>query len=424
MRQILVGQFISALIAGTGVFSSLLAAEDLNFPIFLCFLNYVLLSLFVFRRGVVSRLCPSCYSSPVVTGGRGKRSVFEMLTRSVDDDDDGGDNNVVDDEEGTDALPPAHVAEQRVATVDRCARLSKLLCCRYVLAALVDVYANFLIILAYQYTTITSIMLLDCFTIPVAMLLSRLFLKCRYTRRHLLGVCLCLGGLVLIVISDAVNGDRHAGPNPLLGDILCLTGAALYGASNVLQEFLVKFSDRDDFMGWMGCCGAAISLVQLLSTDLPKLRRATYTTTGYLYTGGFVTCLFLMYTNTSAFLQNADSTLFNLRYGSPPPRCGPWMTRRFIHVPCPMQLGRTLHFPQFVDQRRLRGAVFLLAVRPLCLRLVLWRVLLGRGGAAGVPLVDPARARGGAVARPLPRRAGCAGTSGRGRRGDRGRCVG
>ena len=71
--------------------------------------------------------------------------------------------------------------------IDRCARLSKLLFSRYVCAALIDVYGNFFIIMAYNYTTITSIMLLDCFTIPVAMVLSYVFLGCQYNAYHMLG---------------------------------------------------------------------------------------------------------------------------------------------------------------------------------------------------------------------------------------------
>ena len=55
----------------------------------------------------------------------------------------------------------------------------------------------------------------------------------------------------------------------------------------------------------MYACIHAISFVQLLSTDYVKIRRTIYTAHTYLYTGGFVTCLFLMYTNTSAFLQQA-----------------------------------------------------------------------------------------------------------------------
>lgn len=47
------------------------------------------------------------------------------------------------------------------------------------LLALADVQGNFLVVCAYKYTSISSAMLLDCFTIPVVMLLSKLFLHAR-----------------------------------------------------------------------------------------------------------------------------------------------------------------------------------------------------------------------------------------------------
>lgn len=42
----------------------------------------------------------------------------------------------------------------------------------YLLLAIADVEANYLIVKAYQYTTITSVMLFDCLTIPIVMILS------------------------------------------------------------------------------------------------------------------------------------------------------------------------------------------------------------------------------------------------------------
>lgn len=47
---------------------------------------------------------------------------------------------------------------------------------RYALLSIADVEANYFVVLAYQYTSITSVMLIDCFTIPCVMLLSRCFL--------------------------------------------------------------------------------------------------------------------------------------------------------------------------------------------------------------------------------------------------------
>lgn len=45
------------------------------------------------------------------------------------------------------------------------------------LLAIADVEANFIVVSAYQYTSLSSAMLLDCFTIPVVMLLSSIFLE-------------------------------------------------------------------------------------------------------------------------------------------------------------------------------------------------------------------------------------------------------
>ena len=78
----------------------------------------------------------------------------------------------------------------------------------YLLVALVDVEANFLVVKAYQYTTITSIMLIDCFAIPTVMLLSYFFLKVRYGKFHYFGVFLCLVGLSCLVISDVLTGKN------------------------------------------------------------------------------------------------------------------------------------------------------------------------------------------------------------------------
>ena len=94
----------------------------------------------------------------------------------------------------------------------------------YTLVAIMDVEANVLVVTAYNYTTITSIMLLDCFSIPCVMLLSHIFLKAKYNRMHFVGVVVCLLGLGCILLSDAVAGtdsDKN-GQHPLKGDILCL----------------------------------------------------------------------------------------------------------------------------------------------------------------------------------------------------------
>ncbi len=75
----------------------------------------------------------------------------------------------------------------------------------------------------------TSVTLLDCFTIPAVMALSALALRAAYTPRHLAGAALCVGGLAVLVATD--GGSDTGGPNPLLGDVLVLMvgGVAAWG---------------------------------------------------------------------------------------------------------------------------------------------------------------------------------------------------
>lgn len=54
----------------------------------------------------------------------------------------------------------------------------------YALLAIADVEANYLVVKAYQYTSITSIMLIDCFTIPCVMVLSKAVLRASVSEWH------------------------------------------------------------------------------------------------------------------------------------------------------------------------------------------------------------------------------------------------
>ena len=55
----------------------------------------------------------------------------------------------------------------------------------------------------------------------------------------------------------------HTGPNPLLRDLLCLGGSALYAISNVAQDFLVKNHSIAKFLGLIGVTGSVVSGIQL-----------------------------------------------------------------------------------------------------------------------------------------------------------------
>ena len=110
---------------------------------------------------------------------------------------------------------------------------------RYAALAVIDTQANYLIVKAFGYTSLTSVTLLDCAAIPFSMVLSKLWLGDSYTRRHMLGGALSVVGIAILVLADAdgrKGGSEDEGSNPFLGDVLVLLAALLYASSNVLQE--------------------------------------------------------------------------------------------------------------------------------------------------------------------------------------------
>ncbi|RLN82515.1 hypothetical protein BBJ28_00020073 [Nothophytophthora sp. Chile5] len=149
---------------------------------------------------------------------------------------------------------------------------------KYLLLAFADVEGNFLVVCAYKYTSISSVMLLDCFTIPVVMLLSAAFLRAKYTRSHYVAVLFCLAGISVLVISDVIR-DRETMLNgsfdgsALYGDLLCLLGSATYACSNVGQEYLVKKENRRIFLT---TGDAAVFNLSLLTSDFFAVVAAKY----------------------------------------------------------------------------------------------------------------------------------------------------
>lgn len=190
----------------------------------------------------------------------------------------------------------------------------------YLIMAILDVEANFLVVSAYQYTSITSVMLLDCLSIPASMVLLRFCLGTRFACRHIVAAVVCLGGLAVLVISDTLSypstsdagvGDDY--PMRWAGDLLCVASALLYALSNVGQEFLVRRFGSVDYLGTMGGFGVLVSLLQLAIFQRQETAFwATWEWQTASLVAGFAVSLFLMYILTARFLQGSDAALFNL----------------------------------------------------------------------------------------------------------------
>jgi len=145
----------------------------------------------------------------------------------------------------------------------------------YVGIAFLDVEANYMTVLAYRYTTITSITLFDALAIPSAMILSWTFLRRRYTPIHYCGVAVCMAGIVYNVLADyetnlnSTSGSREY-PHKVLGDALAICGGIVYGANDFLAETAVRrFGGPTEFLGMMGLFGLIISIVQAAILERP-----------------------------------------------------------------------------------------------------------------------------------------------------------
>uniref|UniRef100_A0A0E0IF80 Uncharacterized protein n=1 Tax=Oryza nivara TaxID=4536 RepID=A0A0E0IF80_ORYNI len=141
----------------------------------------------------------------------------------------------------------------------------------YLILGIIDVEANYIVVKSYQYTSLTSVMLLDCWSIPCVIILTWIFLKTKYGLRKFIGVGVCVAGLILVVFSDVHASDRAKGPNPLKGDLLVIFGSMLYACSNVTEEYLVKKSNRIELMAMLGLFGAVISGIQISVLERKEL---------------------------------------------------------------------------------------------------------------------------------------------------------
>ncbi|XP_057685104.1 solute carrier family 35 member F2-like [Corythoichthys intestinalis] len=184
---------------------------------------------------------------------------------------------------------------------------------QYFLLGLVDVEANYAVVKAYQYTTLTSVQLLDCFVIPVVMVLSRWLLKARYRPIHYVAVSVCLLGVGAMVGADLLAGrDQGSASNMLLGDGLVLLSATLYGISNVWQEYTVKNRSRLEFLGMLGLFGVIISSVQMLVLELHQVSAIQWSWQVAVLLGAFACCMLGLYSLMPVVIKESSATAVNL----------------------------------------------------------------------------------------------------------------
>nr|XP_026696145.1 solute carrier family 35 member F1-like isoform X2 [Ciona intestinalis] len=185
---------------------------------------------------------------------------------------------------------------------------------KYALLALIDVEANYMVILAYQYTSLTSVQLLDIFVIPAAMFLSFFFLKVRYLPIHFIGLVIAIIGVVCMVVADVLLGKGGTSSNAALGDFLVLGGATCYAISNVAMEFVSKKhnSGPTEILAMYGLFCPLICGVQMALLERQALTQIVWTSTVILLLLGFGACMFIFYSLMPYVMKISSATAVNI----------------------------------------------------------------------------------------------------------------
>eukprot|EP00041_Stephanoeca_diplocostata_P026462 m.714264 g.714264 ORF g.714264 m.714264 type:complete len:248 (+) comp22971_c1_seq95:1214-1957(+) len=143
----------------------------------------------------------------------------------------------------------------------------------------------------------------------------QLLLGKRYSLLHYLGILVALVGMGGIIAADTLASDasdRAAGSNPLLGDMLCVTAAALYACSNVGEEYVVCQADKTHFLGMVGLFGAVLSAVQGAVLEHDRVRAIAWTPDIVALFVGYVASLFALYSLVPLLIARSSAMMFNL----------------------------------------------------------------------------------------------------------------
>uniref|UniRef100_UPI003AB0F552 solute carrier family 35 member F2-like n=1 Tax=Centroberyx gerrardi TaxID=166262 RepID=UPI003AB0F552 len=219
LKTIAMGQVLSLLICGTAVSCQYLADAGVETPMFQSFLNYALLLLVY-----TSYLC----------------------TRK-------GDGNIL--------------------------QILKTKWWMYLLMGLTDVEANYAVVKAYQFTTLTSIQSDG---------------TCRARR------------ISFFLQETAQTSDV------LLGDGLVLLSAVLYAVSNVCQEYTVKNLSRVEFLGMMGLFGTLISGMQLAILEPCAVKAIKWNLKIGMLFAVYALCMYALYSFMPVVVKMTSATAVNL----------------------------------------------------------------------------------------------------------------
>lgn len=285
--SLLLGQFIALTAASMNAASyTLVSRYNVQTQMFQMFFLYILLTLFLFRRRAIASAEDS-YSIPAIHGSRLRAPWWIYL------------------------------------------------CC-----SLLDVFPNFMTLLSFKYTSLTSATLLGTLTVPSTMFFSRYLLGRKFRRFQYLGVCLCIGGGILTMVSDSLADKQER--QSYIGDLLAIGAAMCYGLGDTVAEYFIKHVEREEYLGMLGLFGMLFTgiLCPILEWNemqaLFQQLHETYVWIVATFTW-YILSVYLYYTTESIFLVSSDATLLNLSLQA----CNLWA------VLFSVALDRQLPLPKF-----------------------------------------------------------------------------
>jgi solute carrier family 35 protein F1/2 len=138
----------------------------------------------------------------------------------------------------------------------------------YLLLAVLDVEANYLTMISFRHTSLSSSMLLTSLSVFSTLLFRRCIFgetSTSYSYKKIVGVFISVIGACLWIRKD-FNQSNHAmisspGHYVMYGDMLAFASASLYGLNDVLLEYTVKANnDRIEYLGMIGLFGFLFSI--------------------------------------------------------------------------------------------------------------------------------------------------------------------
>lgn len=175
----------------------------------------------------------------------------------------------------------------------------------------IDVEGNYFVVKSYQYTSLLSAMLLDCWSTPVCMILSYFFLKVKYRWVQYLGVFIALCGLGMLVGSDVMTDKNYGATDAVKGDLFCILGATLYGISNVGEELMARKHPLYEVIGMFTFFATFINLVQIFIFERGEWANFADTQiSGMVVT--YTICMFVLYSLAPVMFRLGSAVLYNL----------------------------------------------------------------------------------------------------------------